>query len=73
MGATTVKKETAKEAYATELEKIEKKLNTLGRTLKTIRGNGNLSDRIHWGHVSDLCDLNDLLEETLTIKVSRIS
>ena len=73
MNTTTVEQKTAKQAYADELQKIETKLNTLGRTLTMLRGNGNLSDRIHWGHVSDLYDLNDLLDDTLLIKVSRIS
>ncbi len=33
---------------------------------------GNLSEKIHWGHVGDLSHLNSIFEEALQVKLVRV-
>lgn len=62
----------AKAAYADELHKLQMYLNTLQASVAAARGDGNLSDKIHWGHVGDLSHLNSILEEALQVPLARI-
>ncbi len=70
--AKTSNQHAAKAAYADELQKLQMYLNTLQASVEAARGDGNLSDIIHWGHVGDLSHLNSILEEALQVKLTRV-
>jgi hypothetical protein len=40
-------------------------LNALITSLQSARGDGNLSDNLHWGHVGDLRLINTFLEHAM--------
>ena len=62
----------AKIAYGEELQKAQEFLQTLQKTLEAARGDGNFSDKIHWGHVGDVKYLNSMLEQGLQVELKRI-
>ena len=59
-------------AYGEELQKAREYLPTLQKTLEAARGDGNFSDKIHWGHVGDVKYLNSMLEQGLQVELKRI-
>ena len=62
----------AKIAYGEYLQKAQEYLQTLQKTLEAARGDGNFSDKIHWGHVGDVKYLNSMLEQGLQLELKRI-
>ena len=62
----------AKIAYGEELQKAQEYLQTLQKTLEAARGDGNFSDKIHWGHVGDVKYLNSMLVQGLQVELKRI-
>ncbi|MCG3158751.1 MAG: hypothetical protein DKINENOH_05395 [bacterium] len=62
----------AKAAYAAELGKMEAALATLTAKLTAARGNGELSDRIHWGEVADLEHMNEILARAVEVEMPRV-
>ena len=62
----------AKIAYGEELQKAQEYLQALQVALTTARGDGNFSDKIHWGHVGDVKYLNSILEQGLQVELKRV-
>lgn len=54
---------TAKDDYATELDRLRANLERLNRQLESLVGDGTLSDAIHYAHVGDLKRVNLALED----------
>ncbi len=69
MNQTKTAETNAKAAYAAEPGKIETALLRLTAKLTAARGNGELSDRIHWGEVADLEHMNELLARAVEVEM----
>lgn len=70
--ATTKNNPKAQGAYSDELQRMQINLETLKTALETARGDGNFSDKLHWGHVGDLKYINSLLEQALEFKLEHV-
>lgn len=66
------KKPDARTEYEAALHDMRQKLDALMQRAVFVRGIGELSSNIHWGHVGDIKRINTLLDQALLIKLVKI-
>ncbi|MCA9741402.1 hypothetical protein KC734_07675 [candidate division KSB1 bacterium] len=62
----------ARAEYEAALHDMRQKLDALMQRAVFVRGIGELSSNIHWGHVGDIRRINALLDEAISVKLVKI-